>query len=81
MHYHRDAFNHIFDQVTAESDRKKRIQLLKECDQIIQKDAPIIPILTNDFLIMVNSRIRNFKTNPMELLDFSTIFIREPRQL
>ena len=81
MHYHRDAFNHIFDQVTAESDRTKRIQLLKECDQIIQKDAPIIPILTNDFLIMVNSRIRNFKTNPMELLDFSTIFIREPRQL
>ena len=80
MNYQSEVFNPIFDQATSESDQKTRMQLLKECDLIIQNDAPIIPILTNDFLIMVNSRIRNFKTNPMELLDFSTIFIREPRQ-
>jgi len=31
-------------------------------------------------LIMINARVRDFYTNSMEVLDFSSIFIKEPRR-
>ena len=79
MGYFNTLFNSYFNKALAETDINKRNDLFKLCDQIVMTEAPLTPILTNDFLVMVNSRIRNFHTNPMELLDFSTIFIREPQ--
>ena len=38
-----------------------------------------MPILTGDFILMVNARVRDFKTNSMENIDFSNVFIKEPR--
>ncbi len=77
--YFNQRYNTALDNALSETDPTKRNSLLKFCDQLIIAEAPVSPILTNDFLVMVNSRIRNFETNPMELIDFSTIFIREPQ--
>jgi peptide/nickel transport system substrate-binding protein len=79
MGYFNQRYNTALDNALSETDPTKRNSLLKFCDQLIIAEAPVSPILTNDFLVMVNSRIRNFETNPMELIDFSTIFIREPQ--
>jgi hypothetical protein len=38
-----------------------------------------LPLFTDDFMVMVNVRIRDFKTNAMENLDFSEIYIKKPR--
>ena len=50
-----------------------------ECDQQIVDDAVVIPLTNDDFITMINSRVRNFKTNSLENLDFSSIFIKEPK--
>ena len=63
-----------------ELDEKKRNDLFAKCDQMIVDQAPALPILTDDFMVMINARIRDFRTNSMENLDFSTIFIKEPRK-
>ena len=63
-----------------ELDEKKRNDLFAKCDQMIVDQAPVLPILTDDFMVMINARIRDFRTNSMENLDFSTIFIKEPRK-
>jgi ABC-type transport system substrate-binding protein len=61
-------------------DITKRNELFGKCDQIIVDEAPVMPMLTDDFMIMINARVREFKTNSMEHLDFSSIFIKEPRK-
>ena len=70
----------FFDNAMRETNEIKRNDLLVLCDQIIVDKAPVMPILTDDFMIMINARIRDFKTNSMESLDFSSIFIKEPKQ-
>ena len=75
--YKNDKFDQLFEQAMAEVDEDKRMELLAKCDQIIIDDAVVMPLLTDDFVTMVNLKIRNFVSNEMEQLDFSTIFIKE----
>jgi peptide/nickel transport system substrate-binding protein len=70
----------LFEKALRELDEKKRNDLFAKCDQMIVDQAPVLPILTDDFMVMINARIRDFRTNSMENLDFSTIFIKEPRK-
>lgn len=77
--YNSPAFNALYDLANREMDPVKREQLLAKCDQMIVDDAVVMPIYTDDFVTMVNSRIRNFETNSLEVLDLSAIFIKEPK--
>lgn len=73
------AYDALFERALKELDDKKRNDLLTKCDQMIVDEAAVMPIMTDDFMIMINARMRDFKTNSMENLDFSNIFIKEPR--
>lgn len=75
--YKNEKFDNLFEQAIAEVDEEKRMKLFAACDQIIIDDAVVMPILTDDFVTMVNLRVRNFESNEMEQLDFSSIFIKE----
>lgn len=78
--YKNDNFDQLFEKAMAEVDEDKRMELLAKCDQIIIDDAVVMPLLTDDFVTMVNLKIRNFVSNEMEQLDFSTIFIKELKE-
>lgn len=77
--YKSAAFDKLYRQAAAESNVSKRNKLLYECDQMIVDDAVVIPMITDDFITMINSRVRDFETNSLETLDFSSIFIKEPK--
>ena len=78
--YTNPTFNALLDKAMKEKDNEKRLDLLVKCDQIIIDEAVVMPIFNDDFITMVNAKVRNFKTNSMEILDFSTIFIKEPKR-
>jgi len=75
--YRNERFDELFKAAMQELDKEKRMKLLAQCDQIIIDDAVVMPISTDDFISMVNLRVKNFIPNEMEQLDFSTIFIKE----
>lgn len=75
--YKSTTFDELYDAANREMDTDKRHDLLVKCDQTIIDDAVVMPIISDDFITMINSRIRNFETNSLENLDFSTIFIKE----
>jgi oligopeptide transport system substrate-binding protein len=79
FNFKNDEFDRLFEASLREINTQKRNQLMVDCDQIIVDYSPVLPILTEDFIVMVNARIRGFKTNAMEQLDFGSIFIKEPR--
>jgi oligopeptide transport system substrate-binding protein len=75
--YKSTVFDGLYEAANKELDASKRHDLLIKCDQTIIDDAVVMPIISDDFITMINSRIRNFETNSLENLDFSSIFIKE----
>ena len=72
-------FDQYFEQALKELNKNKRDELLAKCDQITVDHAAVLPILTDDFIVMVNVRVKDFKTNGIQQLDFSSIYIKEQR--
>ncbi|WP_343635163.1 ABC transporter substrate-binding protein [Fluviicola sp.] len=77
--YRNARFDDLYVRLNKELDPKKRTDIMVECDQQIVDDAVVLPLINDDFITMINSRVRNFKTNSLENLDFSSIFIKEPK--
>lgn len=74
-----DAYDALFEKALMEPDFRKRMELLAKCDQMVIDMAAVMPILTDDHVVMVNSRVRNFEANPMESLFLTEVFIKEPK--
>ncbi len=78
--YRNATYDQIFKASLKELNPEKRLKMLEKCDQIIVNESPAIPIYSDDFLVMVNIRVRDFVSSSFESLDLSSIFIKEPRK-
>jgi len=78
--YVNSDFNLKMKLASSERNVSTRNDLYVKCSQIIVDDSPVIPIINNDFIVMVNTRVKNFHTNEMQMLDFSSIFIKDPEK-
>lgn len=72
-------FDSFYEKGLKELNTEKRNDLMVKCDQLIVDHAAVMPILTDDFIVMVNVRVRDFKTNTLQALDFSGIYIKDQR--
>jgi ABC-type transport system substrate-binding protein len=63
-----------------EKNPSTRSDLFEQCDQQIIDDAVVMPIYHAEFMTMVNNKIKNFHANSTEIIDFSSIFIRDTDQ-
>ncbi len=76
----RDAeYDAVYEEAISEIDDEKRNQLMVKCDQMIVDKAATIPLITGAHIVMLNARVRNFKANPMESLNLTDVFIKEPK--
>jgi oligopeptide transport system substrate-binding protein len=78
--YNSKEYDRLFHASMKEKNPKIRNEFFVLCDQMIIDDAVVMPLINDDFITMINSKVKNFETNSMELLDFSTIFIKEPKK-
>lgn len=74
-----DTFDALYEKSLKELNHDKRNELMLACDQLIVDKAAVMPVLTDDFIVMVNVRVKDFKTNAIQSLDFSRIYIKEQR--
>jgi oligopeptide transport system substrate-binding protein len=72
-------FDQLFEKSLRELNIDKRNELMVKCDQLVIDHAAVMPILTDDFIVMVNVRVKDLKTNPLQALDFSRIYIKKQR--
>lgn len=78
--YKNEQYDALFEKALTEKDPQKRMDLLVQCDQIIVDDAVVMPIFTDDHIVIMNARVRNFEANPMESLNLRNVFIKEFRK-
>lgn len=72
-------YDALFEEAISETDDEKRTALMVKCDQMIIDKAATMPLITGAHIVMVNARIRDFKVNPMESLNLTKVFIKEPK--
>jgi len=72
-------FDGFFNKALKELNTEKRNEYLLKCDQLVIDRAAAMPLITDDFIVMVNVRLKDFKTNSLQTMDFSNIYIKEKR--
>lgn len=77
QNYSNEEFNQLFLAASAEVDSEKRNQMYIQCDQIATDEAVIIPILRGDHIVLINLRVRDFQTNPLQQMYLGETFIKE----
>ena len=78
--YQNEQFDALFEKALTEKDPEKRMGLFVKCDQIVIDDAAVIPVFTDDHIVIMNARVRGFEANPMESLNLKNVFIKEFRK-
>lgn len=59
-----------------EPDKKLRNNYFTNCDQILQEDCWVLPILYEDFVFVTNLRLRAVNITPIGLIDFTYSYIK-----
>ena len=67
--YKNPAFDKMYEQaLVAESDSLK-IALYRQMDQLLIKDAPVVPLWYDEVFRLVNPWVNNFNANGLNLLE------------
>lgn len=72
-------FDKLYEQALMEPNTDKRIDLLRRCDQIVIDRAAVMPVMTDDHIVLYNARIRNFEATPLEMMNLTSVYIKEPK--
>lgn len=79
FNYFNTAFNGYFVQANGEKTNNKHAFYLQKCDQLLINDAVIVPLISDDFITLTNLRVRKFITSPLEVIQLTTVYIKEPK--
>lgn len=80
FHYKNEAFDKLYEKALVEKDDTKRMDMFVKCDQMVVETAPVIPVMTDDHIVIINARVRDFGATQMETLHLTNVYIKEPRQ-
>lgn len=78
FNFRSEKFDELFEAAGREEDPEKREKLYQQCDQIVIDEAAVIPVLTDDHVVMINARVRNFKASALESLNLTSVYIKMP---
>jgi ABC-type transport system substrate-binding protein len=72
-HYSNSQFDKLYRLGINEIDIKKRNFIYQEADNLMMKDAPVIPMFYDEVIRLKQKNIKNFPANPMNLLKLETV--------
>lgn len=67
--YRNPQFDALYEQSLIEQDYEKRLSLYRQMDQIIIRDAPIVPLWYDEVIRLVQPGITGFEPNGLNLLE------------
>jgi peptide/nickel transport system substrate-binding protein len=79
FNYFNPEFNSFFIQANGEKTNNKHAYYLQKCDQLLINDAVIVPLISDDFITLTNLRVRKFITSPLEVIQLTAVYIKEPK--
>ena len=71
------AYNAAFSKAAIETNNKKRNDLFLYCDKILQENFIILPVVIDDFVAVINLKVRNLELNPLGLVNFTEVYKKD----
>ena len=75
--YKNKKFDQLYEQASITLDLKKRYELCLEADQIIATEVPVIPLWYHENYQLIQSSIKNYKSNSMNIQYLTNVSIEE----
>lgn len=72
--YINPQYDSTFEAALKTTDEKQRLELFAKCDQIIVDEAPVMPIYYDNYIRLVQLKVRNLPINAMEYRDLSRVW-------
>ena len=67
--YNNPAFDHLYEQALLENNDSLRYGLYRQMDQLMIRDAPVVPLWYDKVVHLVNPRVRGLDPNALNLLE------------
>ena len=77
--YHNPTVNRLIDRALAETDRARRATMWAELDQRIMRDAPMVPLIWENFSFYWASRVHGWVYDPLNVgPDLTAVWLDPP---
>jgi ABC-type transport system substrate-binding protein len=76
--YNNPAFDGVFEKAIAETNDSARYELYKKADQIMIRDAPVVPLWYDVVVHLVQNNVEGFRPNALNILELRRTKIRRP---
>ena len=67
VNYESAAFDKLIEQANGAPDRAQRIGFIKQADELITKDVPLIPVMYTRFVYLVSPKVKGLEMVPLGL--------------
>lgn len=67
--YNNPQFDELFERAIAETDDSLRYELYRKADQLVMEDAPVIPLWYDKVVRLVQTNVKGFRPNALNLLE------------
>ncbi len=74
VRYESAKFDSLFQEGLRTIDRKERMKLFKQADQLAMDDAVVLPLYYEENMRLIKPYVRNFPMNAMERRDFTRVY-------
>ena len=76
MRYKNQTFDSLLLLAKSTTNQVQQYNLFAEAEKVMMEDAPIMVLWYAEDYILINSAVRNYYNNPMQILDFSKVYIK-----
>jgi peptide/nickel transport system substrate-binding protein len=75
--YHNPKFDKLYEASLSEKNDSIRYSLYRQADQVMIKDAPVVPLWYDMIIWMVHPYVKNFIPNSQNLLELRRVKLQE----
>ena len=72
-HYSNPEYDRLYEKSKTETDNHQRFKMYAELNDLLMKDAPVIPLYYDQVSHFVRTNITGLQTNPVNMLDLRTV--------
>ncbi|MFD2525413.1 ABC transporter substrate-binding protein [Flavihumibacter stibioxidans] len=73
--YKNPAFDELYERALLETNDSARFRLYQEMDNILLKDAPVVPLWYDEVIRLVQPNVKDFRPNGLNLLELRQVEI------
>ena len=71
--YKNPVFDDLYERALLEENDVARLALYRQMDQVVIRDAPIVPLWYDEVIRLVNPHLQNFAPNGLNLLELRSV--------